>query len=267
MVNYEDVYIRPFASERYQRRKFCQKEGSDIALELIQVYFNKLFDGEYILKLPKEKRGAFIRNNDSSFMKRLETTKRALHEIVLEQSSFETHIIDLSGYMKVLRIERVKFTKWNERRRIKEISKADCISGNEGAKKLFSSLAGPVTSCIDFQYGNISAVYFTSRKVFHYLSFSQRHKEMIQDTFLKEHLKILESLMCIAKPIMDQEQRCQISYPMKQFIVGFSLGSRDGDATLMEDIDINFYIALYVLEKLLKMAEQKFHFMDVRWIN
>lgn len=269
MVDYENVYIHPFASERYQRRKFYQEKGSSIALELMQIYFNKLFDGEYNLKLPKEACSVLNKSNweCSGSRTELKTIKETLHEFVVGQSSFETHIIALPNLARSLNVEYKKTSQWSERRRIKEISKTDYILGDEMSKKLFCSLPTPVTACFDYQYGTVSAVYFMSEKVFYYLCFTQQHADAIQEVFRTEHQKILEILMCISKPMKDQAQQCQISYLMKCFIIGFSLGGKDVHPTLMEDIDVNFYIALYVLEKLLKMAEQKFHFMDVRWIN
>lgn len=269
MVDYEDINIQPFAAERYKRSTFSQKRGSIIALELMQAYFNKLFDGEYIIKLPYEDGSAFHRSDEynSKSCECLRKIKTELHEFVLKYSSFEAHVINFTNFEPDLDMKRTKPSQWNERRRIKEICKSNSILEKDMVKQLFCAFPDPVTACFDYQYGTKNAVYFTSKKVFCYLSFFQQHKDYIQKVFLKEHLKILESLMYISKPITEQKQQYQISYLMERFIIGFSLGGKDYCTTLMEDIDVNFYVALFVLEKLLNLAEKKFYFMDGRRSN
>lgn len=266
MVNYADVPIQPFTSKRYQKDDFYKKRGVIFALELMQLYFNRLFDGEYIIEWPAHEKLNPDGHGKDYYCnyKDMEKMKTALHAFVMGCSSFETYTVKFSRTEKFREVKPVKPSQWSRRRRIKEICKSGSMFENQIIRQIFCAMPAPVATCFDYEYGDISAIYFTSEKIFHYLSFTHQKQDCIKKEFLSEHMKILECLIQISKPIPNQVRQYQISYLLKKFIIGFTLGGKSCETTQMTDIDLNFYAALYVLEKLLNLADRKFHFMDER---
>lgn len=105
------------------------------------------------------------------------------------------------------------------------------------------------------------AIYVYSYRVANYLDFADENKQLITNQFKEEHKRLILALS-VAKELV-----CSSHVPIysaKGEYVCFSVGlGADGFYGVTEnDWNLNFFIAAYVIEKLLDLANEYFHFEE-----
>lgn len=105
------------------------------------------------------------------------------------------------------------------------------------------------------------AIYVYSYRVANYLDFVDENKQLITNQFKDEHKRLMSALT------VAEELLCPSHVPIysaKEQYVCFSVGlGADGYYGVTEnDWNLNFFIAAYVIEKLLDLANEYFHFEE-----
>lgn len=175
-----------------------------------------------------------------------------------EWSSFHHVSIDLSS------VERMTNREWEDLKMLDQMSKIhlitkqckDCFSDQEYA--LFQKVPKPVLDSLDFSHQR-KAVYFYSNRLLKYIKFADCNPDIIRNQFSKEHKKILKALTVLKHPLTDESIRITFSVN-ENFMLGFYMGLSYNRHISICDYNWNFFIAMYVLERLLDLADSLFYF-------
>lgn len=127
---------------------------------------------------------------------------------------------------------------------------------------LFGEIPGPVLDCLDFPYGR-AAIYLYSEKIIKYLEFAADNKDIIHNQFAREHERIRRALRIVEQPVAREWVKSHVKKG-RYYIIGFYIGEDIEHGITFRNLNWNFFVALYVLEKLLEIADSFFHFYEER---
>lgn len=220
-------------------------------------YFKKLTAGE--IKIPFHNvRFPQMRNRLNDVYQILQMTGEALLFSMPEWSSFNLEIIDLAG------IEELTGTEWEFWLQMDDSSRKESLIDHQSRLffgkqlELFRQMPEPVLDSMDFQFGR-ETVYLTSKRLADYLWFTDENPQIIGNQFSQENRQIQNALSTLRFPVW-KDWRKAWTLKKEEYIIGFCFGADLDDDISYKDLNWNFFTALYVLEKLLDLADEIFDF-------
>lgn len=192
----------------------------------------------------------------------MENIGEELWESFINWSSFQKEFIDLSVAETVMNMDSEDLLSWDDSVRINYICKYRKELFTEIQSELFREIPGPVLDCLDFPYRR-AAIYLYREKIIKYLEFASDNKEVIYNQFAKEHERIKLALHIVEQPVAEEWVKSHVK-KSRYYIIGFYIGEDIEHGITLRNLNWNFFIALYALEKLLELANEFFHFCDER---
>lgn len=227
------------------------------ALILGAAYFEKLTDGEIRIPFPSVS-FAQTRSRQEDLCQIMQLAGEALLFSLSEWSSFSLEEIDLAD------AEELTGTAWEFWLQMDDTSREGRLLDyqsrlfTEKQLELFRQMPKPVLDSMDFQFGR-KAFYLSSRKLADYLWFAGENRQIIDNQFSQENGQIQNTLSVLNFPVWNDWTEAWV-LKREEYIIGFYFGADlDGEISY-KDLNWNFFSALYVLEKLLGMADEIFGF-------
>jgi len=103
-------------------------------------------------------------------------------------------------------------------------------------------------------------IYLSNSKLVQYLEFAQNNQQIIKNQFLKEHYQIKRMMHQLRKPL--KKHKLKERYYKKQYIIGLCIERVSTSHSHKENLNWDFLVALYLLEKLLELANGFFGFYN-----
>ena len=268
-MRYENVLkmpLEPFLSLKCNLESMCRAPDNEVVckLNLLTLYYAKLFDSEAIFARKIEDTSVVWRAHRSSSFSDVYVEKylKELFEFMIstlpEWSSFRFEEINL------VEVEKVAGITWNEMAGKKRSEKKRLIFsylktfGNARARKLFRVFQPVFADSLDYSYGR-RVVVFSSERVLKYLNFANEHPEEIKAKFEKEHDKILRALLVIRNLLNDKEQESVLALK-QEYMIAVHYGTSSGETHSLGNMNWNVFMAMYILERLLDLADSLFDF-------
>ena len=239
-----------------------------IPIKLFCVFFEKLVHGDIELhfqsvNLLNIKVDYAAKNScRSSLVNVMEGIGGELWEAFINWSSFQKEFIDLSVAETVMDVDSEDLLSWDDTVRADYISKYQKQLFTKIQTGLFGEIPGPVLDFLDFPYGR-AAIYLYSEKIIKYLEFAADNKDIIHNQFAREHERIRRALRIVEQPVAREWVKSHVKKG-RYFIIGFYIGEDIEHGITFRNLNWNFFVALYVLEKLLEIADSFFHFYEER---
>lgn len=231
-----------------------------LGLSLGFAYFEKLTCGDVDIPFPNM---VFPKGNINSrvFYELIEWAGDVMMASMIDWSSFGMEVIDLSNLEGVTNLDWEIWLQMGNTTRNKEISDYQDDLFTKSQMRLFRQMPEPVLNSIDLQY-NRSVIYLFSKKLAKYLWFADQNQQIIDNQFSKEHRQIQNALSLLRYPTNMESAEIQIKKTC--YIIGFYFGDDLDTSISSKDLNWNFFVALYVLEKLLSLADDLFGFYKKR---
>lgn len=260
------MQLEPFLSLRCNLEKLSQASESEIVcmINLLTLYYAKLLDSETIFKSLIQDTGAVWKayHSSSGSDAYVEIYLKKLFELIVttlhEWSSFRVEEINLD------KVEQTAGMPWSKMVHLKRSEKKQLISshlktyGDVRTRKLFRIFQKVFVNSLDYSYGR-RVVIFRSERVFKYLDFVATHPDEINKKFGKEHDKILRALSVIRNLLNDKEQESVLALK-QEYMIAVYYGTSSGETHSLGNMNWNVFIAMYILERLLDLADSLFHF-------
>lgn len=272
--NVMELSLVPFSDEvnDWLVSNVGSKYNPNIILKLFFLYFEKVLAQEVEVSFPAIKIQGFQNKTRyvggdtqrrSSFEKLLETANESLFSSLIEWSSFDREDIHLTGLEGIWEMDIEEFLDWSDKQRLKKILTTMDEFMTEKQQHLFTLLPQPVMDSMDYPYDR-KVIYLYSRKLSAYLTFSRQNEQIISNQFGQEHRRILQALEGIKKPLQESWIPEMTRETEDFYMIGFYFGTEIENEISIKSINWNFFICLYVLEKLLELADSFFYFYDKR---
>lgn len=260
------MQLEPFLSLRCNLEKLKKASESEIIcmINLLTLYYAKLFDSETIFKSLIQDTGAVWKahHSISGSDAYAENHLKELFEVIIttlhEWSSFRVEEINLD------KVEQTTGIPWSQLVHLKRSEKKQLISsylktcGDVRAQKLFRIFRKVFVNSLDYSYGR-RVIIFSSKRVFKYLDFAAAHHDEINKKFEKEHDKILRALSVIKNLLNDKEQESVLALK-QEYMIAVYYGSSFGETHSLGNMNWNVFMAMYILERLLDLADSLFDF-------
>lgn len=212
----------------------------DILLEVPDMDYYQVFEGNFYDMEP------LINNYEESM-------KESLFNELLRWSSFERVQIDFPDISGIPH----DVGTWSSDRRKVFIEKNVICSMNDAQKQMYENMPNPVLDCLNLQLKR-KAVYLFSEKLTEYLRFAGKHKNLVKEHFFREHKKLVEMLPYLKAPIENGVVPAYMSMK-KACIIGYCVGWKNFQTSISyRSYNWTFFLAWYVLEKILQEAEEVF---------
>lgn len=247
----------PYFTRTSEKMKICM-------LNLLVVYYAKLFQLEDIMEFPliDAKYLWDGRLTEMLYSREMEIQLKNFFETVLSAlprwSSFRCHIIDLSFIEKQTNVKWQTLLEMNNRKRKQFLWEPLKQHFGKEEKALFHLAPEPILDSMDFTFWR-KAVYFYSERLLKYLDFSKHNPDVVNRCFAKGHEKILQVIKTMETPLIDEDIKAVFATDHR-WIIGFCMGDGSGKRVTMSDFNWNFFVAMYILERLLDVADSLFHF-------
>lgn len=257
--DFEEVVLELLEDKNY---------NSFIAIKLFCIYFEKLVDGDMKLRFSVgdsvdiQVRYMKKREYRDSMAETMEKIGGILWSAFISWSSFQEELINLTEIELIMDVDTENLLSWDDPKRIELVRKyqEQLLQGIQ--VDLFEKIPEPVIDSFDFPYHR-AAIYLYSEKVSKYLDFADRNSEVIQNQFAQEHQRIEQALLIVEQPVAEEWMKCYVKKD-RDYIIGFYAGEDLENGVTMRNLNWNFFVALYVLEKLLETADEFFHFYNER---
>lgn len=233
-------------------------------LKILFLYFNKMLEDDLQVDFPAleidyikiEKN--YFNSHLLQFYDILETAANFLFLSLVDWSSFEIEIIDLTSLEDLLDVDIEVMMGWDDEIRKSMIVQSWKQIFSKNQEKLFEKLPNPVLDCIDFPY-NRQVFYLFNRKLAAYLQYAKENNWVILSGFKEEHYQLLRALKCLKHPISNNWINAYI-HEGTAYVMGFCMGSDIENSISFGNFNWNFFVAFYAVEKLLEAANDRFHF-------
>lgn len=267
-----NVKIEPFVEEVFEfnyGNPRVRKRRQYLMVTLFTIYFRKLLDDQINLMLPKmellpylsrEKRGYSVYESNINLDGILEEIGNKLLQVLCTKSSFAMEIIDLSDLEEKCSLKWENVLEMDNDKREQVISENMVGYWNPLQKELYERMPEPVYDCMDFERER-RAVYFFSRRLAEYIRFAEENEEIIHNQFQKEHTKIVQAVSTLQHPMQGDWIRVRVSMGTS-YVIGFYMGADMENGLSNKDFDWNFFVAVFILEELLDLANSFFHFEE-----
>lgn len=239
-----------------------------IAIKLFCIYFEKLVQHEMKLQYSVSDfigiQVGYMKKREyrDSMAEIMEKIGGTLWSVFISWSSFQEELINLSEIELIMDVDTEDLLSWDDSKRIESVRKyqEQLLEGIQ--VDLFEKAPEPVIDSFDFPYHR-ATIYLYSEKVSKYLDFAERNGEVIQNQFAQEHQRIEQALLIVERPVAEEWVKCYAKKD-RDYIIGFYAGEDMENGVTMRNLNWNFFVALYVLEKLLETADEFFHFYNER---
>lgn len=270
--NLAETDLHPFSTQVFTSES-RNKVVHDITMKLVHSYFMKLFGADMEIGIPPASclkvdyriyaKSAAPYHWCDSIGNQEGGMKRELLVQMVAWSTFGLECVDLSHIESILGESHEKMRDLNEDSRLKKVFRIKDKVMNAKQQALYMKLPQPLIACLDF-YNRRSVLYLYSVALPAYLMFSREHKETILEQFQQEHDQILRAFCGILKPIK-KNGIPEMTYCSDEIcIIGMYYGESGNKELSEKDIDWNFFVCFYVLEKLLAKADSLFGFYGMR---
>nr|WP_302143630.1 hypothetical protein [uncultured Schaedlerella sp.] len=221
-------------------------------------YFKKLTAGDIEIPFPDISFSQMQNSRMENWYEIMQMAGEALLFSITDWSSFSLEIIGLAG------IEELTETEWEFWLQMDDSSRKEILMDHQSRLffgkqlELFRQMPEPVLNSMDFQFGR-EIVYLTSKKLADYLWFTDENPQIIGNQFSQENRQIQNALSALRFPVWKDWGKAWI-LKREEYIIGFCFGADLDDEISYKDLSWNFFTALYVLEKLLDLADEIFDF-------
>lgn len=249
-VDIMNVPLRLFDKDMYS---FAAMMDSDNISQMVKIGLLTKF---YKNVIGDEVDFSGIYNN--SMEKANERMLKILMSSMEKWSSFRIETIYTKYLFLQLGVEMDEYMDWEEGFQILYLQNNLRHILSEMQYTLFMQMPMAVVDSLNWSYP-WKAIYIYSRRLSVYLNFAKENAHLISNQFKEEHKRILEALQ-VMKDLV-----CPSWIPTRSVhaqFVSLSVGlGVDGEYGVTEnDWNYNFFIAAYVLERLLDLASDYFHF-------
>lgn len=228
-----------------------------IELQLISSYFQKFLTKDILFEVPAmdyyQVFGGNFYEIEPLINNYEESIKESLFDELLRWSSFERVQIDFSNISGI----PYDVGTWSADRRKVFIEKNIICSMNNAQKQMYENMPDPILDCLNLQLKR-KVVYLFSEKLAEYLRFAGKHKKLVKEHFFREHKKLVEMLPYLKAPIENGVAPTYMSMK-KACIIGYCVGWKNFQTSISyRSYNWTFFMAWYVLEKILQEAEEVF---------
>lgn len=235
----------------------------EIGITLIGLYFEKLLEHEWDVRFPKlnvfpMKRQLYSGRSNPSSIDMCEQLGIFLTKIFMEHTSFSSEEIDLTELETYANLESDELLGTDDTKRKELISQYRDDLFTQAQRILYKKLPEPVIDSFDYGYGR-RVIYFYSKRVAAYMSFATENQDVIKGYFQEEHMLLLQAIEYLKYPLCTGWVKVH-SICDAALIIGFPMGSDMEDSVGYHSYDYNFFIAMYIAEKLLDLAGNFFSF-------
>lgn len=267
-----NVNVEPFDEALFEynhKIPYVQKRRQYMMITLFSLYFKKLLEayGEVNLPLPellpyltKNKRYRSPYESNINIDNILENIGDKLLASLERWSSFVMETVDLSSMEELLKIDWEEILELDNEKRAKIVKEDLCGLWNNQQMRLYRLMPEPIYDCMDFQCER-KAVYYYSERLVKYIRFTEKNPEVIINQFRRGHEKIIQTVSVLQHPMQGDWIRVRVAAG-QYYVIGFYMGSDMESGLSNKDYNWNFFVALYVLEKLLDLANSFFHFEE-----
>lgn len=173
-------------------------------------------------------------------------------------SSFRVETISTKYMLLRVGMDKNVFQSWDEE--YQKIYLQNTLQNilPEQQYALFMNMPMPIVDSLKWTFP-WKAIYVYSYRVANYLDFAMQNPELIRNQFQEEHHRALEALQVIKEILWPDWVPIRIT--RKEYVLfGVGLGAERFYGVTENDWNYNFYIAAYVLERILDLANDYFHF-------
>lgn len=260
------MQLEPFLTLKCNIEKLCNASDSEkvCMVNLLTLYYAKLLNSEEIFQFIIEDTSAVWKayRSHTGGDVYVEEHLKELFELIIttlpEWSSFRFEEIELN------KVEQTAGVSWSQMVKMKRSEKKKLISsylkthGDVRTRKLFRIFHKVFVNSLDYSYGR-RVVIFSSKRVFKYLDFAATHPDEINKKFGKEHDKILRALSVIRNLLNDKEQESVLALK-QEYMIAVHYGFSGGETHSLGNMNWNVFVAMYILERLLDLANSLFDF-------
>ena len=260
------LQMTPFLINRGNlERLLTMSDRKEVAMmNLLFLYYSKLLQQEIIsqYKLRDVKslweassthcqNGEHTRNVMRNFFKVVISTMPAWSSFRMKRINLE----ELEKFEGITWENLIKLKRSEKKKLVFRYCKERC---NKQERYLLRTVSEPAVDSLDFARSR-EVVYFYSKRVYQYLFFAKEHIDVINHLFQEEHDKILKALKIINHPLVDEDIESTVAMK-NEYIVGLYFGAVSSKNLSDCDYNWNFFVAMYVLERLLDLASGLFAF-------
>lgn len=257
MVTYKNMRI-PFMPPNFFNEMKADVKRNYVYIQIMGQFLEKLFP-EVEFEFPQCAFSYFYEEDAIGFKKYLYEYQKCLCSYCALHTSFGFEIIKVQDIQKKYGISDITEENLRGEKRqqtIDEIRKSGMLE-NDIIKNLFLYLPDPVLQGVKRNAFSVEILYIYSYRVEEYLQFVSQHKFLIQHKFSVEHKQILNLLNFISNTMMtDTYYTHYCTRSAEMYIIG---AVRNGFPRECR-YNFNFFLALFILEKLLDDASDEFHF-------
>lgn len=257
MVTYKNMQI-PFMPQNFFNEMKADVKRNYVYIQIMGQFLEKLFP-EVEFEFPQCAFSYFYEEDAIGFKKYLYEYQKCLCSYCALHTSFGFEIIKVQDIQKKYGISDITEENLRGEKRqqtIDEIRKSGMLE-NDIIKNLFFHLPDPVLQGVQRNAFSVEILYAYSYRVEEYLKFMSQHKSLIQHKFSAEHKQILHLLNFVSNAMMaDSYYTYCYTRSAEMYIIG---AVRNGFPRECR-YNFNFFLALFILEKLLDDASDEFHF-------
>lgn len=228
-----------------------------LALKLGFAYFDKLVGRDLHISFP-DISILKVNKNLQNLYDTIEYAGGALMSFMLDWSSFHMELINMDEVETLTEIDWDTWLQMDNASRKEKLLEYQNNLFSEPQMELIQQMPDPVLNSMDFQSSR-TAIYLFSKKLSDYLLFADHNRYIIDNQFSQEHRQLQNAVSSLQFPIRKGWEGAEILNGAS-YIIGFYFGAAPDEVISYKDLDWNFFVALYVLEKILKLAEDLFDF-------
>ena len=260
------MQLEPFLTLKCNLAKLYNTSDSEkvCMINLLTLYYAKFLDSEVVYQSILQDTSAVWNAYQTSSVSTayIEECLEELFKIMLktlpEWSSFQFEEIELD------KVEETAGLSWSQLVKMKRSKKKKLLyshlktCGDANMRKLFRIFQKVFVDSLDYSYGR-RVVVLRSKRVFRYLNFAATYPNEIAQRFEKEHDKILRALSVIRNLLNDEEQETVLALK-QEYMLAVHYGTSSGTTRSLGNMNWNVFIAMYILERLLDIADSLFDF-------
>lgn len=257
MVTYKNMQI-PFMPQSFFDETKVTVKKNYIYIQMMEQFLKKLFP-EIEFEFPQCARSYFYEEDAVGFTKYLYEYQKHLCSYCALHTSFgieSIKVLDTEKKYGIGDITEKDLCGKKRQQTIEVISKSGILE-NDIIKSLFLHLPDPVLYSLKRNTSTAGIFYVYSYRVAGYLQYVSQHKSLIQHKFSAEHKQILHLLKFISNAMMADTYYTYYSTNSAEI---YLVSAVCNWCSNKYRYNFNFFLALFILERLLEDASDNFYF-------